>query len=91
MSRSINRFGDRYQFVKEEINAINQLKPGDHIAFESKGLYWHHMIIEKVEKEQEKIHVIHYHNSCERFIYETFPEKAIVREDTFNFNDERYM
>ena len=50
----VNRFGERYHFPKEEINAVDQLKPGDHIAFESNVVYWHHMIVEKVEKEQKK-------------------------------------
>ena len=77
-SRTINRFGEMYQFPRVEIISIDELAPGDHIAVEQNPLYWHHMIVEKVEKEEGKFHVIHYYNTFEEFVNETFPQKAIV-------------
>ena len=79
--RKINRFGDPYVFSKEEITVIDQLKPGDHIAIEQNGVYWHHMLVEKVDKEQGVIHVIHYYNTAEEFLHETMPDKALVRQE----------
>lgn len=84
-----NRYGQPLRYNKEEITLLDQLKPGDHIAYEQLKLYWHHMIVEKVDLDGEKpIHVIHYYNTPKDFL-NTFPKKAEVRRDSFAFSPEK--
>lgn len=87
--QSVNLFGDLYDFPKEEITVIDQLEPGDHIAYEQLCLYWHHMIVSGVNKEQGIIHVIHFFNTPEEYINMTYPDKAQVRRDDIEFSSKR--
>lgn len=89
--QSVNLFGDIYDFPKEEITFIDQLEPGDHIADEKSHLYWHHMIVRKINKEQGIICVIHFFNTFKEFINETCPYKAVVRTDDFKFRSKRLV
>ena len=87
----VNLFGDIYDFPKEEITDIDQLQPGDHIAVEKSHLYWHHMIVRKINKEQGIICVTHFFNTFKEFINVTCPCKAVVRTDEFKFSSKRLV
>ena len=56
-----NRFGRPFHRKMEKFH-LEDLKPGDHIAQERCGTFWHHMIVESVKKAEPKpIKVIHYY------------------------------
>ena len=55
-----NRFGRVFQYAKEKVEQLEQLKPGDHIVYENNKTYWHHMIVESIDCGNKVISVIHY-------------------------------
>ena len=57
-----NGFGRCFHRKMERFH-LEDLKPGDHIAQERCGTFWHHMIVESVdEAASEPIKVIHYYD-----------------------------
>ena len=57
-----NRFGRCFHRKMEGFH-LEHLKPGDHIAQERCGTFWHHMIVESVDRTASKpINVIHYYD-----------------------------
>lgn len=81
---SIEHGSDHEKRVK--ITNVNQLKRGDHIAgTTSKVLHWHHAIVEWVDYNEEKIHVIHYSTTVKEY---KNPHKTTVRRNVLKLNDE---
>jgi hypothetical protein len=61
--RVANRFGRCFHHRKERFDLEN-LKPADHIVEERHSTYWHHMIVESIDlNEEQPINVIHYYRS----------------------------
>ena len=56
-----NRFG-RCFYRRMEKFKLEDLKPGDHIVVQRHKIYYHHMIVERVELKLGQIIVIHYYS-----------------------------
>ena len=88
-----NRFGRVFENAKETIERLDQLKPGDHIAYEHQytKTYWHHMIVESITRETNEINVIHYSNNPLKGIvcHSSLSTWAEVRRDTFPITEEK--
>lgn len=74
-----NVYGQVYGFVKEAVNLLDQLYPGDHIAYERVKLYWHHVIVEDIDKETNEVKIIHYHNNVREFFDTTLNEGSLAQ------------
>ena len=88
-----NIYGQVYGFSKEVITSIDQLYPGDHIAYERVKLYWHHVIVEDVNKTTNEVNIIHYHNNIKEFFETTLNEGSIaqVLRNTLQFWSKRWV
>ena len=73
--------------------SISELRRGDHITFPRIG-YWHHAIVEYIDRKNGKIGVIHYNKTREGFIQDVISSpkrgggKASVVKDTYEFKKE---
>ena len=82
---------------KERVYSLHQLYKGDHIAIKRHdGLYWHHAIIENVDKEMGIIYVIEYSNSAKGFSRDNSsppknPGKAKVKRSVYKLKDGLYF
>ena len=66
-----NRFGRVFQYARERLERLDQLKPGDHIVYEKYKTYWHHMIVKSINCGNGVISVIHYASKKSAVIRET--------------------
>lgn len=74
-----NIYGQVYDFVKEEVTLIEQIYPGDHLAYEKCKVYWHHVIVEDVDKDTKEIKIIHYYNDISGFIETSFNQGSLAQ------------
>ena len=58
-------YGEKNQVPIERVFKLSQLQRGDHIAIPYM-LYWHHAIIEAIDRQEGKIQVIEYSKSAGR-------------------------
>lgn len=84
--------GKTYKVVRKRVFSISELGRGDHITFHRR-LYWHHAIVEYIDRKNGKIGVIHYNKTPERFTQDicNSPKKggkASVLKETFEFKKE---
>ena len=84
--------GKIYKVERKRVFSISELRSGDHITFHRK-LYWHHAIVEYIDKKNGKIGVIHYNKTSEGFMQDIFSSpkrgvKARVVQDTCEFKKE---
>ena len=64
-----NSYGEKYEVPRVRVSSLNELQRADHIAFHRhSGAYWHHAIVERIDIESDKIHVIEYTNTAKEFI-----------------------
>ena len=86
-----NIYGQVYGFVKEPLTSLDQVYPGDHLAYERVKLYWHHVIVEDIDKETNEIKVIHYYNNVKEFFETTANEGSLaqVTRSSIQFWSER--
>ena len=86
-----NIYGQVYGFTKEMVASLEQLYPGDHIAYERAKLYWHHVIVEDIDSEANEITVIHYYNNAREFFQTTLSKGSLaqVMRSTLQFWSKR--
>ncbi|XP_028399503.1 uncharacterized protein LOC114522920 [Dendronephthya gigantea] len=77
--RVSNIYGQVYDFAKEMVTSLDQVYPGDHIAYERVKLYWHHVIVEDVDRELEEVKIIHYYNNVREFFETTSKEGSLAQ------------
>lgn len=56
---------DREHTVPRTLASLDQIRPGDHLCLD-RGLYWHHTIVETVDKSNGEVNVINYSNSSKQ-------------------------
>ena len=84
--------GKTYEVERKRVFSISELRRGDHIAFDRK-LYWHHAIVEYIDRKNGKIGLIHYNKTPEGYIQDIFSPpkrrgKACVVQETYEFKKE---
>ena len=66
-----NSHGRKYEVPRKLVSSLDDLKSGDHIAFHrTGGSYWHHAIVDDVDKRGEKLVLIEYSNTSSQFLKE---------------------
>ena len=87
-----NIYGQVYGFVKESLTSLDQVYPGDHLAYERVKLYWHHVLVEDIDVETGEVKVIHYHNDVREFFVTTLNEHSLaqVKRGSIQFWSKRY-
>ena len=66
-----NSHGRKYEVPRKLVSSLDDLKSGDHIAFHrTGGSYWHHAIVDDVDKRSEKLVLIEYSNTSSQFLKE---------------------
>lgn len=90
--RVSNIYGQVYGFAKEVLISLDQVYPGDHIAYERVKLYWHHVIVEDIDRELEEVKIIHYYNNVREFFETTSKEGSLaqVMRGSIKFWSKRY-
>ena len=82
--------GEKHQVPIERVNSLSQLQRGDHIAL-PRLAYWHHAIVEDIDKQKDEIHVIEYSNTARGFLEDNSshpknPGMAIIQRGTYKFH-----
>ena len=68
-----NSYGGKYEVPRKLVSSLDDLKSGDHIAFHRiGGIYWHHAIVDVVDKRSEKLFLIEYSNTVKGFLKDNF-------------------
>lgn len=63
----------KYKVPIQRVTLLSQLHKGDHIANKRLGgLYWHHVIVERVKIEKGTFIVLEYSNSAKEFLRDIF-------------------
>ena len=90
-TKASNIYGQVYGFVKEAVTSLDQVYPADHLAYERVKLYWHHVIVEDIDKETNEVKVIHYYNNVKEFFEATPNEDSLaeVRRSSIQFWSKR--
>lgn len=66
-----NSHGRKYEVPRKLVSSLYDLKSGDHIAFHrTGGFFWHHAIVDDVDKRGEKLVLIEYSNTSSQFLKE---------------------
>lgn len=84
--------GQTYVVARKRVFSISKLRRGDHITFHRR-FYWHHAIVEYIDRKNGNIGVIHYNKTPERCVQDIFSSpkrrgKASVVQDTCEFKKE---
>ena len=68
-----NSYGEKYEVPRKLVSSLDELESGDHIAFHRiGGIYWHHAIVDVVDKRSEKLFLIEYSNTVKGFLKDNF-------------------
>ena len=63
-----NSYGRKYEVPRKLVSCLCDLKSGDHIAFHRPGgCFWHHAIVDGVDKRSEKLVLIEYSSTSSEF------------------------
>ena len=63
-----NAHGKKYEVPRVLLSSLSELRKGDHIAFHRhSGAYWHHAIVEDIDRKNGKFCIIEYTNTGEEF------------------------
>lgn len=82
----IESFKKTLEFVpSEKVSDLSKLREGDHIKFSKLGVYAHHAIITKIDKEAETLTLIHFYGDSK--ISSKLQNKASIREDTWKLSE----
>ena len=88
--------GNKHEVPMVRASSLDQIKRGDHICF-NRNLYWHHAIVETVDKLNGEVIVIEYSNTAKQFIQDnSIPPKnpgwaKVVRRSFKLENDPVYV
>ena len=83
--------GKKHVLRRVRVSSINVLRRADHVAFPRlNGTYWHHAIVEDIDREWNEIKVIEYSNSARGFTEDNSccpkrPGLAKVGRGTYQF------
>ena len=87
-----NSYGGKYEVPRKLVSSLDELESGDHIAFHrTGGRYWHHAIVEDVNKRSSEFCLIEYSNDASGFLMDNFcsprnPGIAKVVRKTYQFS-----
>ena len=77
--KASNIYGQVYGFIKEAVTTVDQVYPGDHLAYERVKLYWHHVLVEDIDKETNEVKIIHYYNNVREFFETTLNKGSLAQ------------
>ena len=86
-------YGWKYEVPRKLVSSLNDLERGDHIAFHRiAGCYWHHAIVEDVNKRSSEFCLIEYSNTASGFLEDNLclpknPGIAKVVRQTYRFSE----
>ena len=68
-----NSHAKKYEVPRKLVSSLDDLESGDHIAFHRiGGSFWHHAIVDVVDKRSEKLFLIEYSNTVKGFLKDNF-------------------
>lgn len=88
-----NSYGSKYEVPRKLVSSLDDLESGDHIAFHRTcGRYWHHAIVEDVNKRSREFCLIEYSNTASGFLQDNLclpknPGIAKVVRQTYRFSE----
>ena len=85
-------FGKKHKVPMVRAFSLDQIRRGDHICF-PRSVYWHHAIVETVDKSNGEVNVIEYSNSAKQFSQDNStppknPGLAVVVRRKFKLKNE---
>ena len=69
MYRYTDSCGREHTVPKVRVFSVDQIRPGDHLCLD-RGFYWHHTIVETVDKSNGEVNVIDYSNSLKQLSHD---------------------
>ena len=84
--------GRKHEVPTVRAFSLDQIRRGDHLCFD-RVFYWHHAIVETVDKSNGEVNVIEYSNSAKQFIQDNSsppknPGLVVVLRRTFKLENE---
>ena len=85
-------FGKKHKVPMVRAFSLDQIRRGDHMCF-PRSVYWHHAIVETVDKSNGEVNVIEYSNSAKQFSQDNStppknPGLAVVVRRKFKLENE---